>query len=139
VATEADGLSGRHDDDDDASYSVRPYAMVGGRAKPVSSVELPVEALVEGLEAPDVTLTPERRRILELTATQYLSVMELSAHVKLPVGIVRMIVSDLAESKKVRVHGLTPSMSTPGSAAAPDDNAATLSILESVLNGISSL
>jgi len=139
VATEADGLTGRHDDDDDSSYSVRPYAMVGGRAKPVSSVELPVEALVEGLEGPDITLTPERRRILELTATQYLSVMELSAHVKLPVGIVRMIVSDLAESKKVRVHGLTPSMSTPGSAAAPDDNAATLSILESVLNGISSL
>jgi hypothetical protein len=113
--------------------------MVGGRTKPVSSVDLPVEALVEGLEAPDMTLTPERRRILELTATQYLSVMELSAHVKLPVGVVRMIVSDLAEAKKVRVHGLTPSMSTPGASVAPDDNAATLSILESVLNGISSL
>jgi hypothetical protein len=138
VATAADGLSGRHDDDD-ASYSVRPYALVGGRTRTVSSVDLPVEALVEGLEPPDVTVTPERRKILELTATQYLSVMELSAHVKLPVGVVRMIVSDLADAKKVRVHGLTPSMSTPGTAAAPDDNAATLSILESVLNGISSL
>jgi hypothetical protein len=113
--------------------------MMGGRTKPVSSVDLPVEALVEGLVVPDMTLTPERRRILELTATQYLSVMELSAHVKLPVGVVRMIVSDLADAKKVRVHGLTPSMTTPGTSAAPDDNAATLSILESVLNGISSL
>lgn len=138
MATDTGAGKSRHDEDD-ASYSVRPYALVGGRTKPVSSVELPVEALVEGLEAPDVTLTPERRRILELTATQYLSVMELSAHVKLPVGVVRMIVSDLAESKKVRVHGLTPSMSTPGTSSAPDDNAATLSILESVLNGISSL
>lgn len=138
MATDTGVGTGRHDEDD-ASYSVRPYTMMGGRTKPVSCVELPVEALVEGLQAPDVTLTPERRRILELTATQYLSVMELSAHVKLPVGVVRMIVSDLAEAKKVRVHGLTPSMSTPGTSAAPDDNAATLSILESVLNGISSL
>jgi len=138
VATDTGAGADRHDEDD-TSYSVRPYALVGGRTKQVSSVELPVEALVEGLEGPDVTLTPERRRILELTATQYLSVMELSAHVRLPVGVVRILVNDLAEAKKVRVHGLTPSMSTPGADAAPDDNAATLSILESVLNGISSL
>jgi len=138
VATEAGPRKGRHDEDD-GSYSVRPYTIMGSRTKPVSAVDLPVEALVEGLEAPDVTLTPERRRILELTATQYLSIMELSAHVQLPVGVVRMIVNDLAEAKKVRVHGLTPSMTTPGTSAAPDDNAATLSILESVLNGISSL
>ena len=53
--------------------------------------------------------------------------------------LIGTLVVDLADAKKVRVHGLTPSMSTPGTAAAPDDNAATLSILESVLNGISSL
>jgi hypothetical protein len=122
------------DDEEDAS-TVRPYAVMGAR-KAVSSAQLPIEALVEGLVPPDIQLTPERRRILELTATQYLSIMELSAHVKLPVGVVRVLVSDLVEQRKVRIHGLTPTLSTTGSR---DNTAATLSVLESVLNGISSL
>ncbi len=137
MANESRG-SGRRKVEED-SYTVRPYAMVGGRTKAVSAKDLPVEALVEGLVAPDVRLTPERRRILELTATQYLSIMEISAHLKVPVGVVRILVSDLVDAKKVCVHGLTPSMSTPGTSAPQDQSAATLSILESVLNGISSL
>jgi len=137
VANEPRG-SGRRKVEEE-SYAVRPYAMVGGRTKAVSAKDLPVEALVEGLVAPDVRLTPERRRILELTATQYLSIMEISAHLRVPVGVVRILVSDLVDAKKVRVHGLTPSMSTPGTTTAQDQSAATLSILESVLNGISSL
>lgn len=123
------------DDEEDAS-TVRPYAVMGARTKSLSSVDLPIEALVEGLVAPDIKLTPERRRILELTATQYLSIMELSAHVRLPVGVVRVLVSDLVDQRKVRIHGLTPTLSTNGSR---DNTAATLSVLESVLNGISSL
>lgn len=139
MADEARGSGRRKVEEDSHSYPVRPYAMVGGRTKAVSAKDLPVEALVEGLVAPDVRITPERRRILELTATQYLSIMEISAHLKVPVGVVRILVSDLVDAKKVRVHGLTPSMSTPGTSTPQDQSAATLSILESVLNGISSL
>ncbi|MFV0457182.1 MAG: DUF742 domain-containing protein [Actinomycetales bacterium] len=124
-------------EDEEESYSVRPYTMTGGRTRTANASEVPLEALVEGLVEAKVTHTPERRRILELTATQYLSVMELSAHIKIPVGVVRILVSDLQESKEVRIHGLTPSMSTPGSSQ--DNTAATLSVLESVLNGIASL
>lgn len=138
MTLEPEGLDGPEDfEDEEESYSVRPYTMTGGRTRASNSANLPVEALVEGLVEPDVTQTPERRKILELTATQYLSIMELSAHIKIPVGVARILVSDLSETKCVRVHGLTPSMSTPG---APQDNtAATLSVLESVLNGIASL
>ena len=134
-----DGLNGPvEEDEEEESYSVRPYTMTGGRTRASSNApELPIEALVEGLVEPDVTQTPERRKILELTATQYLSIMELSAHIKIPVGVVRILISDLSEAKSVRVHGLTPSMSTPGSSQ--DNTAATLSVLESVLNGIASL
>jgi 1-acyl-sn-glycerol-3-phosphate acyltransferase len=60
----------------------------------------------------------------------FLSIAELSAHVKLPVGIVRVIVSDLADQGKVRIHGIAN-----GQAGL----ATSLSVLESVLNGISSL
>lgn len=133
-----EGLNGPVDDEEEEeSNSVRPYTMTGGRTRTSNASELPLEALVEGLVAPAVTMTPERRRIVELTATQYLSIMELSAHLKIPVGVVRILVSDLNDTRAVRIHGLTSSMSTPG---APQDNtAATLSVLESVLNGIASL
>jgi hypothetical protein len=119
----------RGDDAEDA-YAVRPYAVTGGRAAPTPS-ELPVEALVEALAAPDLTVTPERRRILELTTAQYLSVAELSAHLRLPVPVVRTVLADLVDQKKVRVHGLTRS--------GGHEPAATLSVLESVLDGISAL
>jgi hypothetical protein len=127
--------AGRHvapppEDDDEDAYTVRPYAVTGGRTSSTSA-DLPVEALVQALGPADVTMTAEKRRILELTATEYLSIAELSAHVKLPVPVVRVVVGDLADSKKVRVHGTTRS---------DDYNpSATLSVLESVLNGISSL
>lgn len=123
--------------EDEEEFTVRPYTMTGGRTRTASSVDLPVETLVEGLIEPAVTQTPEQRRILELTAHQYLSVMELAAHIKVPLGVVRIVVSDLQEAQSVRIHGLTPSMSTPG--ASQDNTAATLSVLESVLNGIASL
>jgi hypothetical protein len=116
--------------EEEETYTVRPYAVTGGRTTPTSS-ELPVEALVQALGPADVSMTPEKRAILELTAVQYLSVAELSAHVKLPVPVVRIVVGDLADQHKVRVHGLTRT---------GDYNpSATLSVLESVLNGISSL
>ena len=118
------------DEADDQAYAVRPYALTGGRTR-ASKPDLALEALVQAVASPETLgLTPERRRILELTAHQFLSVMELSAHVELPVGIVRVIVSDLADSGSVRIHGLSSSSAAP---------ATSLSVLESVLNGISSL
>lgn len=131
------GPNGPVEEDEDEEISVRPYTITGGRTRSANASEVPLEALVEALAEGKVSDTPERRRILELTSTQYLSVMELSAHIKIPVGVTRILVSDLQESKKVRIHGLTPSMSTPGSSQ--DNTAATLSVLESVLNGIASL
>jgi hypothetical protein len=109
--------------------AVRPYAVTGGRTRP-SSASLPIEALVQSLRAPAPGMTAETVKILDLTAVEFLSIAELSAHVKLPVGIVRVIVSDLADEGKVRIHGIAN-----GQAGL----ATSLSVLESVLNGISSL
>lgn len=128
-------------DEDDIEYvddevrRVRPYLITKGRTE-VSKDSMPVEALVEALATPDVSLSTESRQILDLTKTQYLSIAEISAHVKIPVNVARILVSDLADANKVRVHGLTPTMSTSGSSR---DSALTLSVLESVLNGISAL
>ncbi|MGL4174241.1 MAG: DUF742 domain-containing protein [Actinomycetota bacterium] len=116
----------------DESYAVRPYAVIGGRTR-TATVNLPVEALVQSFGGHDeIGLTPERRKILELTATQYLSVAELSAHVHLPVGVLRVIIGDLSDDGKVRIHASEPMSSS-------FDPSTSLSVLESVLNGISSL
>ncbi len=116
---------------DGTTYAVRPYAVVGGRTRTGSALVLPVETLIQGLgKAAEIGLTPERRRILELTSMQYLSVAELSAHVHLPVGVIRILVTDLSEEGRVQIHEPSSAQSNP---------ATSLSVLESVLNGISAL
>jgi hypothetical protein len=87
---------------------------------------------VEAIAVPTTGCTTEKRQILEATSAQYLSVAELSAHLHLPVGVVRVLVGDLSDAELVRVHGLT----TIDSDSSP---ATMLSVLESVLDGISSL
>src|SRR5690625_1648644 len=117
---------------EDEVYAVRPYAVTGGRVRS-ETANFPVEALVEAL--PDARgrtgLTPEKRAIIERCASQYLSIAELSAYVQLPVGVVRIVVADLVEETLVRVHGV--------SSSSDYSPATTMSVLESVLNGISSL
>jgi hypothetical protein len=87
---------------------------------------------VSALRQPTAQQTAEKRRILELSGGQFMSIAELSAHVRLPVGVVRVIVGDLVDEGLARVHG-------SGNNNTSHDPATTLSVLESVLNGISAL
>ena len=122
-------------DIDDGAYTVRPYAVTGGRV--VGKADgLAVEALVETLN-PDQSLkglTPEKKKILQLAAEDFISVAELSAHCKLPLGVIRVLVADLAEHEYLKIH-------THGPAGQNDDETGgiTLSLLESVLDGIAAL
>jgi hypothetical protein len=110
---------------------VRPYTLTGGRTRHARS-DLALEALVRGIPGVVTTgETAERRAILELTSTTIQSVVELSAHLSLPLGVVRVLVGDLADEGLVLVHSGTPQPQAPA--------AAQLKVLESVLNGISSL
>jgi hypothetical protein len=119
-------------DDDlvEESRTVRPYTLTRGRTRP-GRMDLPLEALVRGLAPAGATDTFERRRILQLTGANILSVAELSAYLALPLGVVRVLVGDLADDGLVVVHSGTPQSQTPA--------ASQLKVLESVLNGISSL
>lgn len=123
----------RHTDGDD--FHVRPYALTRGRTRAAGSVTLPIEALVQAVSRPSVSDTMEKRRILELCADRFESIAEIGAHLRLPVGVVRVVVGDLLESGQVRVHGLT----AHSSSASPTSPSISLSVLESVLDGISSL
>jgi hypothetical protein len=113
------------------SRAVRPYTLTRGRTRH-ERADLPLEALVRGVaSAAGPNETAERRRILELTASEILSVAEISAHLSLPLGVVRVLVGDLADDGLVLVHTGTPTSQAPASVQ--------LKVLESVLNGISSL
>jgi hypothetical protein len=112
------------------SRVVRPYTLTRGRTRH-ERADLALEALVRGVVRAAPSETTERRRILELTATEILSVVEISAHLRLPLGVVRVLVGDLADDGLVLVHTGTSTSQAPASTQ--------LKVLESVLNGISSL
>jgi len=133
----ADLYSEHPDEGDDDTYAVRPYAVTGGRVS-AASADLPMEALVETSANPDVLrgLTPEKKKILQLAAGQYQSVAELSAHTRLPLGVVRVLVTDLAEGNHLRIH----TGGTAQDASTHDESGGlSLSLLESVLDGIAAL
>jgi len=115
--------------------TVRPYALTGGRVRSERS-DYPLEALVELL--PDGVggqgLTPEKRAILQHASHGYISIAELSALLHLPIGVIRVVVSDLVDAGFVRVHASDPVEVRTGQSPA-----LSLSVLESVLNGISAL
>lgn len=117
--------------------TVRPYAVTGGRVRSATS-NLPLETLIEVLPgAVDSRgLPPEKRAILSHAASSYVSIAEVSALLRMPLGVVRILIADLAEDGYLTIHTSTPVNVHTGHGQNP---ALSLSVLESVLNGISAL
>ncbi|MCB5164613.1 DUF742 domain-containing protein [Streptomyces bambusae] len=83
-------------------FGPRPYTLTRGRIH--ASRPLRLETLVETVGRPDgYAALPEHDRILDLCGRPR-SVAEVSALVGLPVGVVRVLVSDLADGGQLRVH-----------------------------------
>ena len=86
---------------------VPPYAVTGGRTK--VDVDIPFEALVRttprGRENLQL-IAFERRDILKL-AENPIAVAELSAHLRLPIGAIRVLVGDLSVEGHVQTKAMT--------------------------------
>lgn len=112
---------------------VRPYAVTGGRTRSASK-DLPLEALVypTGDIAAKSTrgVAIEKGKILDLCAAELVSVAELSAKLELPIGVIRVLVSDLIG------EGVVTASATRAQTIASSTD---IRLLESVLNGIASL
>lgn len=111
-----------------AGSLVRPYAVTGGRTAP--KVKLPLEALVwsSTAEARELShLLPEYQAISQLCRHAH-SVAEVSALLRMPLGVVRVLIADMAAEDLVRVH--QPQLE----AGRPDVN-----LLERVLSGLRNL
>jgi hypothetical protein len=109
------------------SQLVRPYTWTGGRT--TSPVTLEVETLVSATGRPAGPAGPaEHRTILRLCATPR-SVAELAALLKMPLGVTRVLLGDLAAAGNVAVHR------TAGSA----DAAADVALMQRVIAGLQRL
>ncbi|WP_327288785.1 DUF742 domain-containing protein [Streptomyces sp. NBC_01198] len=113
---------------------VRPYSLTGGRTR-VGHVLL-VETFVATVEGPEEPYSaawgggwaervlPERRAIVEL-CRRMRSVAEISALLRMPLGVVRVLLSDLADQGRIRVYGTGHGSGSPDRA-----------LLERVLSGL---
>lgn len=82
---------------------MRPYMLVRGRTRHGAAAPLPVEAIVvTGASAPLEALQLEAGAIARLCRRPY-SVAEVAAHLRLPIGVVRVLVADLSAQGHVRV------------------------------------
>jgi hypothetical protein len=88
---------------------VRSYTLTAGRTK--TDVDLPVEATLRRQGFDDEGGESPRQRILRVCDDK--SVAEVSALVKMPIGVVRVLLGDLVQEGLVRVQAtLTDSSST---------------------------
>jgi Protein of unknown function (DUF742) len=109
---------------------VRPYALTGGRTRS-RGANLPLETLITATEtgrenAPK--LPPEQKQIV-LLCSRPMSIAELSARLGVPLGVARVLASDL------RADGLVEAHKSPTADGAED----LRSVLERVLDGLRSI
>jgi len=131
-------MSPQYDNEIAPTHTVRPYTVTGGRTRSVHhdlALETHVRAVPTSPAAAPAPVPPgadtsERRRIRELVQDRLFSIAELSAHLHLPLGVIRVLVGDLVDEGLVSVHG---------GAESSRATAANLSVLGSVLYGIDSL
>jgi hypothetical protein len=115
----------RQDSRQEPGRLVRPYTMTGGRTRP-SDDGLELETLVSTTSQGETSLTLSlERQSIALLCRDILSVAEISARLDLPLGVVRVLVGDMASEGLVTVH-------RPASVGDRPD----LALLERVLYGL---
>jgi hypothetical protein len=125
-----DGGQGRGDrprsgEDEGVGRLVRPYTVTGGRTQP--RYQLQVEALVTATvyEPRDLSvLAPECQAILQF-CRDWRSVAEISAVLRLPLGVARILIADMGADGLVRIHQREDAEGRPD-----------LNLLERVLSGL---
>ena len=88
----------------DTGSLVRPYARTRGRTR--TDYDLAIETLVSTSDrgrSQASAATPEHRSICGL-CVEARSVAEISAHLRLPLGVVRVLIGDMAGLGLVLIH-----------------------------------
>jgi hypothetical protein len=116
--------------DDEAGPVVRPYALTRGRTRPTSK-DFDLIAIIAATATSSFAphgAGPEHYAILEL-CVRPLSVAEISAKLRLPLGVVRVLLSDLLDYGLIAVRKPTTTINQT-----PDAN-----VIKEVLHGLKAL
>ncbi|MFG2084684.1 MULTISPECIES: DUF742 domain-containing protein [unclassified Spirillospora] len=108
--------------DEDAGPLIRPYTVTAGRTHP--TVDLDLLSLVVAAGPLPPAMDPEHGKALEVCRTPT-SVAEVAAHLRLPVIVTKIVLSDLVERRAIELQ-------TAYSATDPTDRA----LLEKLLDGL---
>lgn len=96
--------------DDAAGPVIRPYALTGGRTKPAGEFfDLIAMVVARRLPHLPLDLEPEHLRVLALCDIPR-SVADLAADLRIPLGVLRVILSDLREHGLVIIRPPVPSI-----------------------------
>jgi Protein of unknown function (DUF742) len=116
--------------DREAGPIVRPYALTKGRTMPASGSYIGLIDVVTAVANPqlpdDMRLSREHRRLLS-HCRRPVSVVDLASEIDLPVGVVRVLLSDLSHYGALRV------VAPPGGQATNDR------LLRDMLDGLHTL
>jgi len=120
--------------DGEAGPVVRPYALTGGRTDPAGGATLDLIAVIAAScptlgRAELAKLSPEHRELLGL-CQEPVTVADVAADMALPLGVVRVLLSDLIQQDKITV--------LPRRTARPHTGT-DLDLLKEVLDGLRSL
>ena len=114
------------DDEDSTGRLIRPYAMTGGRTG--ADTEIDLEAQIQATARGSEHLAAyrwEAAKVIELVQTP-MALIEIAARIEIPIGVARVILSDLAEDGAVVIH-------------VPVKTQNFASLLERVLDGVRNL
>jgi hypothetical protein len=120
--------TGQRGTSDETSALVRPYAVTGGRTKPRTQLQIEAMVAASHYEARDLSvLSPECQAILGF-CRDWRSVAEVSAVLRMPLGVARVLIADMAMEGLVRVHQIDHAQGRPD-----------INLLERVLSGLRKL
>lgn len=105
----------------------RLYVITGGRLTASAPVALDVVTLVVAKSAPVTGMSPEKATILQMCQSP-LSVAEISAHTRLPLSVVTILIDDLVTESWVTTRAPVPPAELPDRA-----------LLEAVIHGLQRL
>jgi hypothetical protein len=110
------------------TFRVRPYARTGGRTR--SAIALDIETIVTTNERAvryGSMATAEHNVITKLCRNPH-SVAEVAATLRLPLGVVRVLLADMSDLSLINVHR--------NEAVKDDDNHPTMELMQRVLVGL---
>jgi hypothetical protein len=114
----------QEDEEWDEGGPERLYVLTGGRSG-FDETGLDLVTLIVSRTPPQIGMQPEHESILRLCASP-LSVVEISAHLKLPVSIVSVLLADLLAEERVEARAPAPAL--------PD-----IDIIKAVIHGLQNL